>query len=73
MDVAVSENKMSFSINTVLKLLVERFEADLSISENATPAERRCFETLEAVLLTTAQKHSPTPVDVEASADRQGR
>lgn len=49
---------MSFSIDAVLKYLVEKFDADLTISRGLTSEETSCCTTLERILRETARNHS---------------
>ena len=48
----------AFSIEAVLVRLIVKFQPDLSIRRDLTPAETSCFNTLQAILVQTAESHN---------------
>lgn len=54
----LTETKMAFSIDAVLKRLFDKFEPDLSISRELTKAEFSCYATVESFLVETAENYS---------------
>ena len=65
--------EMAFSIDAVLKHLLDRLQPDLSIARNLTREEQACCEVVQDILVETAKNHAslvkPMVEEVETPVD----